>query len=104
MDLADHVPSDLNDPDVDIPGYEVFSLIGEGGFGEDGFGEDGFGEVYHCREVEGLKRDVSIKLIRLGMGTREILARFDAEMHALARIDHANVARVIGSGSPEETE
>ena len=93
------MPSDLNDPDVDIPGYEVFSLIGEGGFGE-----DGFGEVYHCREVEGLKRDVSIKLIRLGMGTREILARFDAEMHALARIDHANVARVIGSGSPEETE
>ena len=57
-------------PQVQIPGYDVESLLGEGGFGE----------VYRCREVSGLKRTVAIKVIRLGMGTREILARFDPEM------------------------
>jgi formylglycine-generating enzyme required for sulfatase activity len=77
------------DPQVQIPGYDVESLIGEGGFGE----------VYRCREVSGLKRTVAIKVIRLGMGTREILARFDAEMHALARLNHDHVANVIDSGT-----
>ena len=77
------------DPQVQIPGYDVESLIGEGGFGE----------VYRCREVSGLKRTVAIKVMRLGMGTREILARFDAEMHALARLNHDHVANVIDSGT-----
>ena len=76
----------------DFPGFEVVSLLGEGGFGE----------VYRCKELEGLGREVAIKVIRLGMGTREILARFDAEMHALAKMNHENVARVIGSGSTEQ--
>ncbi|MDE0960107.1 MAG: serine/threonine-protein kinase [Planctomycetota bacterium] len=75
----------------EFPGHEVLSLLGEGGFGE----------VYHCRELEGLGREVAIKVIRLGMGTREILARFDAEMHALAKMNHEQVARVIGSGTTE---
>lgn len=79
------------DPQVQIPGYDVESLLGEGGFGE----------VYRCREVSGLKRTVAIKVIRLGMGTREILARFDAEMHALARLNHDHVANVIDSGTME---
>ncbi len=76
----------------DFPGFEVVSLVGEGGFGE----------VYRCKELKGLGREVAIKVIRLGMGTREILARFDAEMHALAKMNHENVARVIGSGSTEQ--
>lgn len=89
--MDDPEQSDLNPPPLEIPGYQSISLVGEGGFGE----------VYHCREQEGLKRDVAIKVIRLGMGTREILARFDAEMHALARMNHDHVAHVIGSGSLE---
>ena len=85
--------SDLNPPAplLQFPGHETIALIGEGGFGE----------VYRCREIDELKREVAIKVIRLGMATREILARFDAEMHALAKMNHANVARVIGSGSTE---
>ena len=75
-------------PQVQIPGYDVESLLGEGGFGE----------VYRCREVSGLKRTVAIKVIRLGMGTREILARFDAEMNALAKMNHPSICRVIDSG------
>ncbi len=75
-----------------IQGYEVETLLGEGGFGE----------VYRCKEIFGLKRTVAIKIIRLGMGTREILARFDAEMHALARLNHDHVASVIGSGTMED--
>ncbi|MGE4619217.1 MAG: bifunctional serine/threonine-protein kinase/formylglycine-generating enzyme family protein [Planctomycetota bacterium] len=76
---------------LQIPGYKTLALIGEGGFGE----------VYHCQELGGLKRDVAIKVIRLGMGTKEVLARFDAEMHALAKMDHENVARVLNSGSTD---
>lgn len=76
---------------VRIPGYRDFSLVGEGGFGE----------VYRCREVSGLRRTVAIKVIRLGMGTREVLARFDAEMHALARLNHDHIANVIDSGTME---
>ncbi|OUU23333.1 MAG: hypothetical protein CBC13_05625 [Planctomycetia bacterium TMED53] len=77
--------------EIHIPGYKLISLIGEGGFGE----------VYQCQELSGLKRTVAIKVVRLGMGTREILARFDAEMHALARLNHDHVAKVIGSGTME---
>ncbi len=73
---------------LEIAGYETEALLGEGGFGE----------VYRCREISGLRRTVAIKVIRLGMGTREILARFDAEMHALARLSHDHIANVIGSG------
>ena len=75
-------------PPLEIAGYETEALLGEGGFGE----------VYRCREISGLRRTVAIKVIRLGMGTREILARFDAEMHALARLNHDHIANVIGSG------
>jgi len=84
--------SDSSDGFPEFTGFEVVSLVGEGGFGE----------VYRCKELEGLGREVAIKVIRLGMGTREILARFDAEMHALAKMNHENVARVIGSGSTEQ--
>ena len=87
--MPDQERPNLEAHTIEIPGFVVLNLIGEGGFGE----------VYRCREQEGLKRDVAIKVIRLGMGTREILARFDAEMHALARMDSENVARVIGSGA-----
>ena len=86
----------VNDDDFDlkIPGYEVESLLGKGGFGE----------VYRCRETSGLKRTVAVKVIRLGMGTREILARFDAEMNALAKMNHSSICRVIDSGITERNQ
>lgn len=90
--MPDQEQPDLENISVEFPGHEVLSLLGEGGFGE----------VYRCKELTGLGREVAIKVIRLGMGTREILARFDAEMHALAKMNHENVARVIGSGSTEK--
>lgn len=86
----------VNDDDFDlkIPGYEVESLLGKGGFGE----------VYRCRETSALKRTVAVKVIRLGMGTREILARFDAEMNALAKMNHSSICRVIDSGITERNQ
>ncbi len=87
-----HIEPDPAEVLPEFSGFEVVSLVGEGGFGE----------VYRCKELEGLCREVAIKVIRLGMGTREILARFDAEMHALAKMNHENVARVIGSGATEQ--
>jgi len=87
--MSTHKQQRNTDAMPEFPEYEVISLIGEGGFGE----------VYRCRELTDLKREVAIKVIRLGMGTREILARFDGEMHALAKMDHEHVARVISSGS-----
>ena len=85
---------DNGQPSVHIRGYEIETLLGEGGFGE----------VYQCCEESGLKRTVAVKVIRLGMGTREILARFDAEMNALAKMNHPSICRVIDSGITAESQ
>ena len=85
---------DNGPPSIHIRGYEIEALLGEGGFGE----------VYQCCEESGLKRTVAVKVIRLGMGTREILARFDAEMNALAKMNHPSICRVIDSGITAESQ
>src|SRR3954447_7587726 len=64
--------------------YVVDSLIGEGGMGL----------VYKAEQREPIRRTVAIKVIKLGMDTREVIARFESERRALALMDHPNVARV----------
>jgi serine/threonine protein kinase len=61
-------------------------------------GEGGFGVVYACEQREPIRRQVALKVIKLGMDTREVIARFEAERQALAVMDHPNVAKVLDAG------
>jgi serine/threonine protein kinase len=69
--------------------YELVKELGEGGFGV----------VYHARQLEPVRRDVALKIIKLGMDTREVIARFEAERQALAVLDHPHIARVFDAGA-----
>lgn len=64
-------------------------------------GEGGMGSVWMAEQFEPLKRSVAIKLIKPGMGSREVLARFQAEQQALAVLDHPNIAKIIDAGLDE---
>jgi serine/threonine protein kinase len=62
-------------------------------------GEGGCGIVYMAEQEEPVKRRVALKVIKLGMDTREVIARFEAERQALALMDHANIAKVLDGGA-----
>jgi non-specific serine/threonine protein kinase/serine/threonine-protein kinase len=62
-------------------------------------GEGGMGVVYLAEQTEPLRRHVAVKIIKLGMDTRQVIGRFEIERQVLAMMDHANVARVIDAGS-----
>jgi eukaryotic-like serine/threonine-protein kinase len=62
-------------------------------------GEGGMGAVYRADQTEPVRRQVALKLIKIGMDSRAVLARFDAERQALALMDHPNIARVYDGGS-----
>jgi len=64
-------------------------------------GEGGMGEVYLAEQTEPLTRRIALKLIKVGMDTRQVIARFDAERQALARMDHPGIAKVLDAGSTE---
>jgi eukaryotic-like serine/threonine-protein kinase len=64
-------------------------------------GEGGFGLVFVAEQQEPVKRKVALKVIKPGMDTRQIIARFEAERQALALMDHPNIARVLDAGSTE---
>ncbi|CAN5591358.1 hypothetical protein BH09PLA1_BH09PLA1_11070 [soil metagenome] len=69
--------------------YRILARIGEGGIGI----------VYKAEQREPVKRIVALKIIKLGMDTREVVQRFAAARQALAMMDHPNVARVFDAGS-----
>ena len=62
-------------------------------------GEGGCGVVYMAEQEEPVRRRVALKLIKLGMDTRQVIARFAAERQALALMDHPNIAKVLDAGS-----
>jgi eukaryotic-like serine/threonine-protein kinase len=64
-------------------------------------GEGGMGTVYRADQTEPVKRQVALKLIKIGINSRVVLARFDAERQALALMDHPNIARVYDGGTTE---
>src|ERR1051325_7042933 len=83
-------------PDEDAPGtvigrYKLLEKVGEGGFGA----------VYVAEQREPVKRRVALKIIKLGMDTRQVVARFEAERQALALMDHPNIAKVLDAGATE---
>jgi eukaryotic-like serine/threonine-protein kinase len=71
--------------------YKLLQRIGEGGFGA----------VYMAEQKEPVKRRVALKIIKLGMDTRQVVARFEAERQALALMDHPNIARVFDAGATD---
>jgi eukaryotic-like serine/threonine-protein kinase len=62
-------------------------------------GEGGFGVVYRAEQSEPVRRQVALKVIKLGMDTKSIVARFEAERQALALMDHPSIARVLDGGA-----
>lgn len=62
-------------------------------------GEGGMGVVYLAEQVDPIRRQVALKLIKLGMDTSQVVARFEAERQALALMDHPNVAQVYDAGA-----
>ncbi|MEZ5966325.1 MAG: SUMF1/EgtB/PvdO family nonheme iron enzyme [Planctomycetota bacterium] len=77
---------------VRVGPYRILEPIGHGGMGS----------VYLAEQMELLRRRVALKLIKLGMDTREIIARFEAERQALAMMNHPNIARVYDAGVTEQ--
>ena len=71
--------------------YKLLQRIGEGGFGV----------VYMAEQEEPIRRRVALKIIKLGMDTRQVVARFEAERQALALMDHPNIAKVLDAGATD---
>ena len=64
-------------------------------------GEGGCGAVYVAEQTEPVRRRVALKVIKLGMDTKAVIARFEAERQALAMMDHPNIAKVLDAGTTE---
>jgi serine/threonine protein kinase len=71
--------------------YKLLQQIGEGGCGV----------VYMAEQLEPVRRRVALKIIKLGMDTKSVIARFEAERQALALMDHPNIAKVFDAGATE---
>jgi serine/threonine protein kinase/WD40 repeat protein len=84
----------VDQPVTESPGtvvgpYKLIEQIGEGGMGT----------VWMAQQTEPVKRLVALKLVKAGMDSRQVIARFEAERQALALMDHANIARVLDAGT-----
>jgi len=62
-------------------------------------GKGGMGVVYHAQQLHPLRPDVALKIIKPGMDSQQVIARFESERQALAVMDHANIARVFDAGA-----
>ena len=76
-------------PDTVIDSYQLLQLIGQGGMGE----------VWLAEQKQPVRRRVALKLIKAGMDTREVVARFESERQALALMNHPAIAKVFDAGS-----
>ena len=85
-----HAPGGEAAGDV-IDRYKLLEEIGEGGMGT----------VWMAEQTEPVKRLVALKIIKLGMDTREVVVRFEAERQALALMDHPHIATVLDGGATE---
>jgi serine/threonine protein kinase/tetratricopeptide (TPR) repeat protein len=78
-------------PGTQIGPYVLLELIGEGGFGS----------VFLAEQSAPVRRQVALKIIKAGMDTKQVIARFDVERQALAMMDHPNIARVLEAGATD---
>jgi eukaryotic-like serine/threonine-protein kinase len=77
------------DADDDFVRYQILRPLGEGGMGT----------VYLAEQCEPIRRYVALKVVKLGMDTNQVLARFANERQALAMMDHPNIARIFDAGA-----
>jgi serine/threonine protein kinase/tetratricopeptide (TPR) repeat protein len=78
-------------PGAVIGPYKLLEEIGEGGMGA----------VYMAEQAQPVRRQVALKVIKPGMDTKQVIARFEAERQALAMMDHPNIARVLDAGATD---
>ncbi|MHC4518644.1 MAG: serine/threonine protein kinase, partial [Planctomycetota bacterium] len=83
--------SPIKGPGTRIGRYELLELIGEGGMGL----------VYLAEQREPVRRRVALKIIKPGMDSKQVIARFEAERQTLAVLEHPNIARVFDAGSTD---
>jgi len=93
LDLRDEPAATIDQPITERPGtiigpYKLMEQIGEGGMGL----------VFVAEQHHPIRRKVALKVIKPGMDTRAVIARFEAERQALALMDHPNIARVLDGG------
>lgn len=74
-----------------IGNYKLLEQIGEGGFGV----------VWVAEQEKPMRRRVALKIIKLGMDTKEVIARFEQERQALAMMDHPHIAKVLDAGATQ---
>ncbi len=84
----DSLPS-IEGPGTKIGRYELLELIGEGGMGL----------VYLAQQQDPVKRSVALKIVKLGMDTKQVVARFEAERQTLAILEHPNMTALLKSGT-----
>lgn len=81
-------------PDRSIGPYRLLQKIGEGGMGT----------VYVAEQTDPVRRQVALKVIKLGIHSKDILARFESERQALALMNHPNIARILDAGTTDDGE
>lgn len=93
MKVADELGYAAHDPGLPekIGGYRIVRVLGSGGMGI----------VYEAEQERPFRRHVALKVIKLGMDTREVVDRFQQERQALAMLDHPNIAKVLDAGATE---
>ena len=89
LDATDYLDPIAEPPGTVIGPYKLIEQIGEGGMGS----------VWMAQQTEPVRRLVALKLIKAGMDSRQVIARFEAERQALALMDHPNIARVLDAGT-----
>jgi serine/threonine protein kinase/tetratricopeptide (TPR) repeat protein len=86
------VPPPSEESPDSISGYRILQQVGEGGMGV----------VYEAEQLRPVRRRVAIKVIKAGMDTKAVVARFESERQALALMDHPNIARVYDAGTTDQ--
>ena len=86
--VAEEQPVVAEKPGSIVGNFKLIEQIGEGGFGV----------VFMAEQTQPVRRTVALKVLKPGMDTRQVIARFEAERQALAMMDHPNIARVLDAG------
>src|SRR5262245_28678469 len=91
LDATRDLPQFTERPGAVIGPYKLLEQIGEGGFGV----------VFLAEQAKPVRRKVALKVLKPGMDTRQVVARFEAERQALALMDHTNIAKVFDGGATD---